>query len=191
LLHPGTGDGVALALNNAAGNKIDYYLDAHATYDVTADARTGTTSARLDVTITNGAPAEGEPGYVIGNPVGLPVGTNRTRVSVFTRLPVKQVLLGGRSAVSEPGSEADYFVTSVYVTLPAGGSTVLSLEMDGRMDVADGYTLVTRTPPTVAPTPLEIDATWIDVDGVEHLVSETRADPGSATIQLGNHLSDR
>ncbi len=28
LLDPGTGDGVALALNNAAGNKIDYYLDA-------------------------------------------------------------------------------------------------------------------------------------------------------------------
>ncbi len=191
LLDPGTGDGVALALNNAAGNKIDYYLAAHATYDVTADARTGTTSARLDVTITNGAPTEGEPGYVIGNPVGLPVGTNRTRVSVFTRLPVKQVLLGGRAAVSEPGSEADYFVTSVYVTLPAGASTVLSLEMDGPMDVADGYTLVTRTPPTVAPTPLVIDATWIDADGVEHRVSETRADPGSATIELGNHARAR
>ena len=72
---PGVGDGVAVVFNNAVGNKIDYYLSADATYEVTADARTGSATARLDVTMTNGAPTDGEPGYVIGNPIGLPVGT--------------------------------------------------------------------------------------------------------------------
>lgn len=181
---PGTGDGVAVVFNNAVGNKIDYFLGAAATYAVRADARTGTTSARLAVTMTNGAPADGEPGYVIGNPIGLPVGTNRTRISVFTRLPVKQVLLDGEPVESEPGSEADYFVTSVFVVLPAGATAQLSFEMDGPMDVGDGYALVMRTPPTVAPTPLDVDATWIDPDGVEHRSTATRPDAGSARLAI-------
>ena len=140
--------------------------------------------------MTNGAPVDGEPGYVIGNPIGLPVGTNRTRISVFTRLPVKQVLVDGQPAESEPGAEADYFVTSVYVLLSAGATAELSFEMDGPMDVADGYELVTRTPPTVAPTPLDIDATWIDPDGVEYRVADTRSDAGSARLELGPDTSD-
>ncbi len=190
LLAPGTGDGIAVVFNNLAGNKIDYYLGADATYEVTADARTGTTTARLVVDITNGAPTEGEPGYVIGNPIGLPVGTNRTRVTVFSRLPVEQTLLDGSIATAEPGSEADYFVTSVYVTLPAGASATLTLEMDGPMDVAEGYSLATRTPPTVAPTPLAVDATWIAQDGTEHHVTETQRDAGSATITVGDQRRD-
>ena len=184
LLEPGGGDGVAVVLNNAVGNKIDYFLGASASYAAIADARTGTTSARLDVTMTNGAPVDGEPGYVIGNPVGLPVGTNRTRISVFTRLPVKQVLVDGQPAESEPGAEADYFVTSVYVLLPAGATAEISFEMNGPMDVADGYELVARTPPTVAPTPLDIDATWIDPDGVEYRSADTLRDAGSARLVL-------
>jgi len=190
LPEPGAGDGVAVVFNNAVGNKIDYFLGASANYAVTADARTGTTSARLEITMTNGAPVDGEPGYVIGNPIGLPVGTNRTRISVFTRLPVKQVLVDGQPAESEPGAEADYFVTSVYVLLPAGATAELSFEMDGPMDVADGYQLVTRTPPTVAPTPLDIDATWIDPDGVEYRMADTRPDAGSARLELGPNTSD-
>jgi len=190
LLEPGAGDGVAVVFNNAVGNKIDYFLGASASYAVIADARTGTTSARLDVSMTNGAPVDGEPGYVIGNPVGLPVGTNRTRISVFTRLPVKQVLVDGQPAESEPGAEADYFVTSVYVLLPAGATAELTFEMDGPMDVADGYELVTRTPPTVAPTPLDIDATWIDPDGVEYRIADTLRDAGSARLELGPVSSD-
>ncbi len=181
---PGTGDGVAVVFNNGVGNKIDYYLGATATYEVVADARTGTGSARLDVTMTNGAPTDGEPGYVIGNPIGLPVGANRTYLSVFTRLPVKQVLLDGQPVDAEPGTEAGYFVTSVYVVLPAGATANLSFEMEGPLDVADGYELVTRTPPTVAPTPLAVDATWIDRDGSEHRHAETHRDAGSGRLRL-------
>jgi hypothetical protein len=50
--------------------------------------------------------------------------------------------------------------------------------------VADGYELVTRTPPTVAPTPLAVDATWIDPDGREHRHAETQPDAGSFEFRL-------
>ncbi len=191
LPQPGAGDGVAVVFNNAGGNKIDYYLSADTTYRVTADARTGSASARLDVTMTNDAPTDGEPGYVIGNPVGLPVGTNRTRISVFTRLPVTAASLNDQPAIIEPGAEADYFVTSVYVVLPAGATATLSLELEGRMGVADGYVLVGRAPPTVAPTPLDVVATWIDRDGHRHLVADRRADPGQFRLAIGDRTSDR
>ncbi len=185
LPEPGTGDGLAIVFNNAVGNKIDYFLEADATYDVTADARTSMATGRLELTLTNAAPLDGEPGYVIGNPIGLPVGANRTRVSFFTRLPVTRALLDGNVAVTEPGTEADYFVTTVTVVLAAGDTATISLELDGRMDVADGYTLVTRTPPTVAPTSLDIDATWIDVDGARQRATDARSGPGAASLQLG------
>ena len=188
---PGTSDGVAVVFNNAVGNKIDYYLAAEASYDVTADARTGSASARLDLTMTNAAPTDGEPGYVIGNPIGLPVGTNRTRVSIYTRLPVTTATLNGQAAIIEPGAEADYFVTSAYVVLPAGATATITLELDGRMDVADGYALVGRTPPTVAPTPLDVDATWIDPDGQAHQVAQRRADPGELRLVAGDRTTDR
>ncbi len=191
LPEPGIDDGVAVVFNNAVGNKIDYYLSAEATYVVTADARTGSASARLDVTITNGAPTDGEPGYVIGNPIGLPIGTNRTRISIFTRLPVNGALLDGRPANVEPGAEADYFVTSAYVVLPAGATATLSLELSGRMDVADGYTLVGRTPPTVAPTPLDVAATWIDRDGGTHHIVDRRIEPGDFRVEVDGDAAGR
>ena len=191
LPEPGPGDGVAVVFNNAVGNKIDYYLSAGATYDVTADARTGSVSARLDVTMTNTAPTDGEPGYVIGNPIGLPVGTNRSRISIYTRLPVTTAQLDGQPVITEPGAEADYFVTSVYVTLPAGATATLSLELAGRMDVVDGYTLVSRSPPTVAPTALDIAATWIDPDGQTHEAADRRTDPGESRLAVGTGSRDR
>ncbi len=186
LTAPGAGDGVAVVFNNAVGNKIDYYLGASAAYSVSADARSGTATARLDLTMTNGAPVDGEPNYVIGNPIGLPAGTNRTWVSIYTRLPVTQVMLNGQPVIAEPGAEADYFVTSLYVLLPSGATATLSLEMIGPMDVANGYTLVSRTPPTVAPTPLDIDATWIDATGTDHRLTETSRAAGTSSIRVGS-----
>ncbi len=185
LPEPGTGDGVAIVFNNAVGNKIDYFLASNATYDVTADARTSTATAQLELTMTNNAPTDGEPGYVIGNPVGLPVGTNRTRVSFFTRLPVTGALIDGDVAVIEPGAEADYFVTTISVVLPAGETATITLEMTGRLDIADGYSLVSRTPPAVTPMPFEVDATWIALDGASTSAVDARGTPGAASLQLG------
>jgi hypothetical protein len=141
--------------------------------------------------MTNSAPTDGEPGYVIGNPIGLPVGTNRTRISVYTRLPVTAARLDGQPIMTEPGAEADYFVTSAYVMLPAGATATLSFDLAGRMDVADGYTLVSRTPPTVAPTTLDIAATWTDPDGEAHEAEERRANPGESRLAIGTGSPDR
>ncbi len=180
----GEDDSIAVAFNNAAGSKIDFYLRAVATYDVVADARRGTAESTLSLRMTNEAPAEGETEMVIGNLVGLPEGTNRTWVSVFSRLPVSEVLVDGEPAVFEPGWEAGRFVTSVFVRLDAGASADLTLVMGGPMDVADGYQLELRSPPIVRHMPHTVDATWIDGGGVEHQVSETFDSAGRHRVVL-------
>ncbi len=186
LLDPNGGDGLAIVFNNAVGNKIDYYLGADADYLVEADARTGTATATLTLTLHNGAPRTGQPNYVIGNPIGLPDGTNRSMVSVFTRLPVTSVARDGRGIVVEQDTEAGYFVTSMLVTIDAGGSATLTLEMHGALDVVERYALAVRTPPAVTPMPLSINATWIDLDGARHTAHDTLTDPGSSRTTISS-----
>jgi hypothetical protein len=180
----GSGDRLAVTFNNAAGNKIDYFLATEGTYRVTADAATSTATAEFALTLTNNAPARGEPPYVIGNVIGLPDGTNRTWVSVFSRLPVTDVRLGDQPVAIEVGTEAGHFVTSAFITLGSGESATLTLTMAGPLDVARGYELSMRTPPTVGPTPVSVEATWISADGVAHRTSEDRRDPGLARIRI-------
>jgi hypothetical protein len=97
---------------------------------------------------------------------------------------VTDVRLNGLPVDNEPGAEAGYFVTSVFVTLPPGETRTLRLEMNGNLDVATGYELSMRTPPTVAPTPVRIDATWRDVDGTASRVTRDRRDPGLTTLSV-------
>jgi hypothetical protein len=132
----------------------------------------------LTLDLVNDAPTDGEPGYVINNLVGLPVGTNRTWVSIFTRSPVTAVHLNGEPITSEPGSEAGYFVTSTFVVLPSAESAQLTFEMEGPLDVADGYGLQFRTPPVVGTLPVEVNATWFDEDGMSHRIDEQLDRPG-------------
>jgi hypothetical protein len=178
------GDGLAITFNNAAGSKIDYFLAAEASYTVTADAATNTAAAQLVVSLTNTAPSAGEPDYVIGNLIGLPDGSNRTWVSIYSRLPVTDVRLGDRPAAVEIGREAGYFVTSAFVTIAPGATTTLSVQLDGRLDVTDGYDLAVRSPPTVAPTPVRVEATWTGGDGRTRRVAERFPDAGVHRISV-------
>ncbi len=176
------GDAITVAFNNAAGNKIDYYLAASVRYTVDADATTNSATATLELTMANGAPTDGEPGYVIGNPVGLPVGENRTYVTVFSRLPTRTLSIDGKQIDFEPGLEAGYFTSSVFVQTASGQTATLQLTMDGPMDLSEGYLLDARTPPTVAPTPIDVDVTYRDGD-VEHATA-SRRDPGTLHVAV-------
>ena len=177
------GDAIAIAFNNAAGNKIDYFLASSARYSVVADGSTGAATATLELVMTNNAPTDGEPGYVIGSPIDLPIGENRTYVSVFSRLPVQELLVDGKPIDPEPGMEAGYFVTSAFVQIPAGQTVTLTFSMDGLLSIEGQYTLDARTPPTVAPTPIEVEVAYQETvsSGVQRLTAERR-DPGTLHV---------
>ena len=156
---PGFGDGVAVTFNNAAGSKIDYFLRARARYDVVVDADTGSATATMLLEMENRAPPQGEPDYVIGNLVDLPTGTNRTWTSVYTRLPVEEVRLDGEVIPTESGIEAGYFTTSMFVTMAPGQIVALEFDMEGPVDLRNGYHLVVHSPPTASTTPVSAEVT--------------------------------
>jgi hypothetical protein len=84
-LTPGSGGFSGFAVTNAAGSKLDYYLDRTMTYRRSGCAAGSSATATLK--LTNEAPQSGLPAYVttlLGTrPPGLPVGTNRLIVSYY------------------------------------------------------------------------------------------------------------
>ena len=74
------GDGIAVTVDNANGNKIDAYLEMTVDYAPMEPDAQGKLRSTATVTLTNNAPAEGLPNYVIGNALRL----NR-RKFVFAR----------------------------------------------------------------------------------------------------------
>ena len=126
---------------------------------------------------------------MIGNAIGMPDGSNRTWVSIFSRLPVDDVRINNRPVPIELGVEAGYHVTSAFVTLAPGESAALTVSMNGRLEVTDGYRTRSR-PTTVAPMPIGVDVTLIDRIGRSHHTTENSASPAwprSPSVRRPDH----
>ena len=164
LLPRSSDDAVTVAFNNAAGNKIDYFLKTSGRYEATIDSA-GTVDGVFEVRLENTAPTELQPRYVIGNAIDQPPGTNQTYVSIFTALPASDLTVDGVAVPAESGFEAGYYVTSAFVLIPPGQTRTVSVRISGPFDPVDGYTLLVRSPPTVGSTPIQIDLTVDDDNG--------------------------
>jgi hypothetical protein len=124
-------DSVTVTTANAAGNKIDLFLQRRERYDVTWDPATGAVTGTLRLTLENAAPASGLPTYVIGNPIGLPAGTNRSFVSIYSPFALEAARLGGQPVALQSEVEAGRNVYSAFVDIPAGGKVELELDLSG------------------------------------------------------------
>jgi hypothetical protein len=145
-------DGWSVTVSNGGGNKIDSFLERRASYEPTTDPATGETTATLRVELTNTAPAEGYPPYVIGNQIGAPPGTSRLYVSFYSALGLESATLDGAVTGFATGSEADWNVYSRFVDIPPGGTVSFELHLQGA--VANPAKVVTWEQPMA--TPLEL-----------------------------------
>ncbi|HAP76616.1 MAG TPA: hypothetical protein DCR14_11080, partial [Acidimicrobiaceae bacterium] len=112
-------DEAVIARNNGGANKIDIYVTEE--WEATADG--------VRVTFTNTAPATGLPDYVIGNTVGLPSGTSRTRYTLYTRREVVTLTVNGRDQPVAVATEQGFFAYTFVVDLAAGESFVLEWQL--------------------------------------------------------------
>ena len=142
-------DGWSFTVTNGGGNKIDSFLERAASYVSSTDAATGETTATLHVRLTNTAPAEGFPTYVIGNRVGLPSGTSRLYVSFYSPLPLTGVTLDGRPTGLAVGQERGWNVYSDFVDIPPGGTADFELQLSGVVEHPDE--IVTWEQPMASP----------------------------------------
>ena len=175
-------DGVTMAFNNAAGNKIDYFLEASGRYEARVKAD-GTVEGIFEVTLENTAPATGQPRYVIANAIDAPAGTNQTLLSLYTALPAADLTVDGVAVPGYSGAEAGYFVTDALLYIPPGESRTVRLRVSGQVDVSDGYSLLVRSPPAVGSTPIGVDLTLVDETG-ERTISETLETAGLRLVDI-------
>jgi Protein of unknown function (DUF4012) len=155
------GDVFGVLLNNATGSKIDWYLHRSVSYDVRYDVRTGRVTADATLDLRNDAPASGLPDYVIGNAVpgtGLPRGWSTVYVSLYSAVAVTAVERDGRALDVERGTERGLRVTSIWITIPSGGSVRLVARLEGLPGrrSEDGYRLALFTQPGVRPEDVAI-----------------------------------
>ena len=107
------------------------------------------TTATLRVELTNTAPAEGLPPYVIGNRIGAPAGTSRLYVSFYSPLALTGVTLDGEATGLAVGREAGWNVYSRLVDIPPGGTVTFELQLAGTVSNPDE--LVTWEQPMASP----------------------------------------
>ncbi len=176
------GDAVAVAFNNSAANKLDYFLRARATYDMVVDAATSTASGTMTVELENRPPPKPQPDYVTANGIGLPRGHNRTWVSIFTRVAPTGLTVDGKAVPWDAETEAGFFVSSTFVTMAPGDLPVIEVTLEGPVDLAnDAYDLTIWAPPTAKVTPLTANVEVRQLDGsISRATQESLS--GAATL---------
>jgi hypothetical protein len=127
-------DSVTVTTSNAGGSKIDVYLERALDYHVGWDPVTGQVSSTLRLQLTNTAPAEGLPDYVIGNGIGLPWGTNRSFVSIYSPYRMAASRIDGQAAPLQSELETGRNVYSTFVTIPPGGTVTVELDLAGTLE---------------------------------------------------------
>ncbi len=156
-------DFLAVTSQNAANNKIDYFLQRQLFYDVTYDPARGSVSATLAVTLTNDAPAAGLPASIIGsNDRGLAPGTNQMLLSVYTPHALSAASIDGAATSTQRGTERGRQVYTLFVSVAPGESKSVRFELEGFIRPDDGYLLRVAPHPTVKPDQLQI--TVVDTD---------------------------
>jgi hypothetical protein len=123
---------LGLALNNAVGSKLDYYL--HASLHWTRNGCGATRHVTATVTVRNNAPAD-LPWYVLGN-TGRPgypqhSGDNRAVVSYYATsgAQLTSVTIGGKPATAAAGSERGHPVYTILLSLPRGATRTIVLHL--------------------------------------------------------------
>jgi hypothetical protein len=168
---PAVGDFLSVVTSNAGASKIDLYLQRHLQYDAAWDPATGVVAAKVTATLQNTAPASGLPEYVIGNAVGLPWGTNRSFVSIYSAYRLNGATLDGQPVTLQSERELDRNVYSGFVDIPPGGTVTLVLDLQGQLPAGLGfYPLKLQPQPLVNAEQAEVSVTVagdekLEVDG--------------------------
>ncbi len=148
---PGTGDLLGVTTQNAGNNKIDAYLHRSVDDQVTVDPGSGQVTSAVTVTLRNDAPSSGLPPIVLASPAdpGLPAGTNRTWLSVYSPLALQKATVDGQPLSMSSGNELGVKVFSGYIDVPAGGTVSVKLSLSGLLAPATTYSLSLHKQPMV------------------------------------------
>ncbi len=161
--HDDGGDVLAITTQNSVHNKGDSFLTRQVGYEATVDPDTGTVEATATVTLVNEAPAGGLPDVFIGvhDAVGpepdLPPGTNVMYLSLYTPHRLSGASVDGAPLDVQAEQEFGLNVYAQFVTVPPGATVTLTFELEGGIDLTDGYRLAVAGQATINPDEVTVD----------------------------------
>ena len=134
------GDHLGLVTDNASQSKIDWFLHRAVDYHLRYDPATGSAAATVTVTLTNDAPASGEPAYVLGGGVA-PPGYSRQIVQLYTPLDLASATVDGRppppASVRSLGARGNW-AHEFDVAVPPKSALTIELRLTGRLPAPGG-----------------------------------------------------
>jgi len=139
------GDLIALRSSNTSPNKTDAFVHRSLRYEATVDPTAGTVDSVVTVRVTNDAPL-GLPSYVLGNrdlmegrAGARPFASNSSLVMVYSPLDLQGAQLDGVDVAMSSELDSGSHVYSASVTVPAGATSELRLQLHGQVDPGGGY----------------------------------------------------
>ena len=132
------GDGVVVSINNGSAGKLEAFLDADVDYERQIDPATGAIAGRVAVTLTNNAPPNGLPAYLIGNNLGLPPGTSKPLLGLYAPFRYTAATIDGQPVEMTVGTEQGWTVMDTTFELAPGQTRVVEMTFEGAIDVTDG-----------------------------------------------------
>jgi len=177
-------DFLFVGLTNLAPNKIDTYIERQVSYDVTFNPQSGRVVSEATVVLTNTAPPDLPP-VVVGNESGLPVGTAKGSLSLYTPLLMERLEIDGQEVGVQLLPELGWRVWSTPVEVPAGGSVTVKWTLAGVLNPGP-YVLQWRPQPLVIDPLLQLDVGIIgESTGLEApRCSDTAVDGIAANMSL-------
>lgn len=181
------GDAFGVTNQNAGASKIDSFLRRTVTYRAAVDAATGKVRATATILLENTAPSKGRSGYLIGNSVGLPLGWNRSYISIYSAMAPTEVRLDGKPLDLTVERELGLNVVSDFVDIGPGATRRIDVVLEGGFDLSDGWYRFTYVPQVQN---LQDRVSWgVDLDGA--VAGEVVAhggipdpSPGESTVEL-------
>jgi hypothetical protein len=158
------GDVLSVIQNNAAANKVDYYVSRHMSYSIQLGAQgTGLATARVE--LANDAPLRGASTYVLG-PHGVVSGRGEhvsyTTLYCASACELESATRDGRVEPQQVGRELGLTSLQDYVRVPSGTSSSLSYRLNlphawSGGGTSGAYRLTFLNQPTIRPTSLRVD----------------------------------
>ena len=177
-------DVLAIVHQNAGQNKIDAYLHRRVTLQSSVSAH-GHVRHRLTVDLDNSAPSTGLPDAVIAsNDQGLPLGTNRSVLTLYSPLPNIVVTQDGAEVAVQTERELGQFAHSVLLHIGPESETQLGITLEGNIDTSadgnDAYSLLLPVRPLANPDHWDASITF-----ATH-VEEVSPPPGWSVVTTGD-----
>jgi hypothetical protein len=134
-------DWLSLRSVNLLSNKIDWFLRRTMKVDSVIDPTTGAIESTVTVTLRNLAPPSGLPDYLIANGDGLPYGTNRDGLAIYTPHVLDAVTVDGTPAGVETKDGFGGHIYTVPVVVPAQGEATVVYTLKGTVSPGPVYRL--------------------------------------------------